>query len=780
MAGYICKIVIEDTHPPVWRRVMIPERITFYELHEVIQILFGWENMHLHEFVIPSDRIRLISKESESHGTFFEEETLIDSFFKKYKWIRYVYDFGDEWRHRINIEKIDEEDQGRNAVLMKVKGDNFLEDSGGIWGMDESGDNRDTFDKDYVEKELKELTFSLHSELEEIAIPQPIKYFGRTPEHMMKKIFRVAKTNGMNDAEISEFIAGLMSGDTRSPMQKKIDDWYDSVTERDQINLKIVSSSVTQKDFLLNLGEKESSDYYRYLRLPPAGLNRVERINAISKTYSEHPEYLLYVLEKDEYDELVKWMKSPSGTIIKNFQDRNMIVKLMTLGLGDYSEKKDIIEISLASDIEKYVGILDSKTLKNVYKELDKLDDRVGKLLQIYCFTDLEGLYEIYMKTYKDNIDRKDFFRFIYWHASFNNLIETGRTPNGMNYVAAPMVDSEAIVDKWEFYGRNLSYKLYSADKINHMTYDLANRSEFVDSFFSILHNRLDMELETAQECLYETVASIVNGDTIDEIMEKLLFTNKDKMTIEICSNMWRTLVQLMLDFELPMLKGRSRWDYACEKDCSPWFIGMVSENVEKIRNTKERHMYQFPTEIQELMDDTLDMDDSSEKLLDYKKKHHICSEEYLYLLIGKWIFAEKDEKIIKKLIEELKKSSPAGKRAAKLRETLQQEFALDKEFIDKLPDDFEVDDDFGIPDDSMMYNDFAIPDDSMMHDDFGTPNTFGTPDNFGTPEIFDPDWLDKAIAKQPYVRQQPKVGRNDPCPCGSGKKYKKCCGRGK
>jgi len=28
-----------------------------------------------------------------------------------------------------------------------------------------------------------------------------------------------------------------------------------------------------------------------------------------------------------------------------------------------------------------------------------------------------------------------------------------------------------------------------------------------------------------------------------------------------------------------------------------------------------------------------------------------------------------------------------------------------------------------------------------------------------------------------PYVRMQPKVGRNDPCPCGSGKKYKKCCG---
>lgn len=29
-------------------------------------------------------------------------------------------------------------------------------------------------------------------------------------------------------------------------------------------------------------------------------------------------------------------------------------------------------------------------------------------------------------------------------------------------------------------------------------------------------------------------------------------------------------------------------------------------------------------------------------------------------------------------------------------------------------------------------------------------------------------------------VREQPKVGRNDPCPCGSGKKYKKCCGANK
>lgn len=30
-----------------------------------------------------------------------------------------------------------------------------------------------------------------------------------------------------------------------------------------------------------------------------------------------------------------------------------------------------------------------------------------------------------------------------------------------------------------------------------------------------------------------------------------------------------------------------------------------------------------------------------------------------------------------------------------------------------------------------------------------------------------------------PFVHKSPKTGRNEPCPCGSGKKYKKCCGAG-
>lgn len=50
---------------------------------------------------------------------------------------------------------------------------------------------------------------------------------------------------------------------------------------------------------------------------------------------------------------------------------------------------------------------------------------------------------------------------------------------------------------------------------------------------------------------------------------------------------------------------------------------------------------------------------------------------------------------------------------------------------------------------------------------------------NFEEEDDFNEDWYDEDWeAQEPFMREEPKVGRNDPCPCGSGKKYKKCCGK--
>ena len=46
--------------------------------------------------------------------------------------------------------------------------------------------------------------------------------------------------------------------------------------------------------------------------------------------------------------------------------------------------------------------------------------------------------------------------------------------------------------------------------------------------------------------------------------------------------------------------------------------------------------------------------------------------------------------------------------------------------------------------------------------------------------ENLSPKELDHLIngVQEPYINPFAKIGRNAPCPCGSGKKYKKCCGR--
>jgi hypothetical protein len=55
--------------------------------------------------------------------------------------------------------------------------------------------------------------------------------------------------------------------------------------------------------------------------------------------------------------------------------------------------------------------------------------------------------------------------------------------------------------------------------------------------------------------------------------------------------------------------------------------------------------------------------------------------------------------------------------------------------------------------------------DDDLFDEDFFEDDS----EDFGTPlSLLHPDT---------YVRETRKVGRNEPCPCGSGKKYKKCCG---
>jgi hypothetical protein len=134
------KILLDDTKPPVWRRVLIPNNMTLHDLHLVIQASFNWYNCHLYGFDLP-ERKQAVDIEGQNWQEWGIESYHIDSrkalvtdyLSDKSKYIHYDYDFGDGWRHTVGLEKIVDKVIDK-PELIKAKTYAPVEDSGSTWG----------------------------------------------------------------------------------------------------------------------------------------------------------------------------------------------------------------------------------------------------------------------------------------------------------------------------------------------------------------------------------------------------------------------------------------------------------------------------------------------------------------------------------------------------------------------------------------------------------------------------------------------------------------------
>jgi hypothetical protein len=63
-ADHVCQflIVLPRTDPLVWRRIQVPERYSFWDLHVAIQDAMGWKDYHLHEFTLVDSKTRRVTR----------------------------------------------------------------------------------------------------------------------------------------------------------------------------------------------------------------------------------------------------------------------------------------------------------------------------------------------------------------------------------------------------------------------------------------------------------------------------------------------------------------------------------------------------------------------------------------------------------------------------------------------------------------------------------------------------------------------------------------------
>jgi hypothetical protein len=125
---YVIKVTLLDTSPPIWRRILVPRDITLRNLHRTLQVVMGWTNSHLHQFVLPRQK----RKVANEHRTTLGE--LIGTVGAR---LWYEYDFGDAWQHELLLEEVLLGDDSFQQTCVAGKGCCPPEDSGGPHGFAE-------------------------------------------------------------------------------------------------------------------------------------------------------------------------------------------------------------------------------------------------------------------------------------------------------------------------------------------------------------------------------------------------------------------------------------------------------------------------------------------------------------------------------------------------------------------------------------------------------------------------------------------------------------------
>ena len=103
-ATAVLRIELIEIEPLIWRRVRVARSESFKRLHDIFQIVLGWQDSHLHEFRAGALAIGMIDPDAdealqdENNWTLKE---LLDTGVKEFE---YVYDFGDDWVHGIVVE----------------------------------------------------------------------------------------------------------------------------------------------------------------------------------------------------------------------------------------------------------------------------------------------------------------------------------------------------------------------------------------------------------------------------------------------------------------------------------------------------------------------------------------------------------------------------------------------------------------------------------------------------------------------------------------------------
>ena len=493
-------------------------------------------------------------------------------------------------------------------------------------------------------------------------------------------------------------------------------------------NIFLKNRDVSMKTQLGKFNEAHLTDYCRYLQ----AAEEIGKTHAqiYIRTITEHPEYLLLVFTEEEMETLWVLQTRPEGWIDP---EPEMLDSAVGKGLGTglllcevrtaKGAKKAIL--SFTKEGKTILTELRSQPYKKRYRQIRKMDEELGYVLMYYGMIDIDTWYEISKKLSVTVGTLPDFRRHVYWHLRLLEFIKTGtNVVTGVSYAYMDGVDLNQVVSMLENYAQDLPTRQLTGIELKKWKEGYGGFYPCWGHLWDFLSQRVEDEDEI-ESILESLLLDVMNGSTVNDICGRLLeMFPADTITESLI--LWKPVYDAVHLTALPGLRGYSREEYqkVTGKEAPPAFD---SHLIKKKKINQFTHLYQMEADIQRQVNEWIESGTKeSVGKLEQLAKECGDNEEMLHTLGSLYATMEMYDEAIR-VYDKLIRIHPGDKTdledSASLIRSMKKGM---NPFSDKI--DFRYDE----------------PEEKIV----------------------------------PFRRDAKKIMPNDPCPCGSGKKYKKCCGK--
>lgn len=790
MSGHIVKVVIENTKPPIWRRIALPEKIRFDDLHEIIQIAFRLGDIHSHSFSLPYDSLKIVPfLEKQYLFTVKETDVIYEDYCDKVNWIRYRYDLKGMPSFKIIYEKQDTQYAYRYAQVLKTKGDVFESIKEFDWN-DEMKNTPDDFTEKKVNTSLEEFVIrKSKSNLESVVlnrekqleneikkISEEIQQYHNKLEEMKKAGIEIsAEDVSANDhryisklsqsmeewqAFAEKKIIGKSQQDLGNDIKKtkniksnqtslfnedrQREETFEKIKvvfPKEKYEIQINKPLKTVRQHLGKLSAEEVDKYSKFLQTPHTKKTiKKEKLDRIGDFLTKNPEHYLWVFEKEEWRALESLARYREGEAFPKI-NVDAISKAIIIGLLDCKVTKTNyfyrIDFTFAKDMKSILKTVNHSKSTRIFRQLENLEKKLMPLLIAYGMIDLESFHLAFNKYWGQNITFTEFKRLVYWRGMYVGYLFTfDNLQDKKSYAAAPGIDYDFASEVQKRYLVEKPYKNFDKKTLLDFErgFNLVYQSwqdliDYVEFFIGINEGE-------STKWILNAFTDVINGKTSTELMASLLEIFKPT-TIDEYREAWFVTFSVVMETGLVGLKGYSREEYLQMEKTLPDMISATDSEKRLKKVTQKTHIYEMSEEIQLQVYHSMhsDFESAVDGMVKLINEHSPNNEELKFVLA--YLYDENGYSIeAKKILLEIKLSRNT------IDDSVEESIQVANQMI-KIQ--------------SNLSN-------SSVEALFTNTNN---------------NVLQFPLSKTNKVeKKERKVGRNEPCPCGSGKKYKNCCGK--